>query len=176
MIGPTSTSCQVRHERAIAEPDSLALDSSARRVPMRPRILPAIVVTIGLLATAPSPVPAQTTSKDVSQKASETVQAIKDYTVEKKDEAVAHAKKVTADLEAKIKDLEAQASKQTGEIKAKSQAQIKDLKAKRTKASQKVTELSRATKASWDRAKEGFADAYRDLASAYDKAAAEFKK
>lgn len=143
---------------------------------MRPRIIPAIVVTIGLLATAPPPAPAQTTSKDVAQKASETGQAIKDYTVEKKDEAVAHARKVTADLEAKIKDLEAQASKQTGEIKAKSQAQIEDLKAKRTKASQKVTELSRATKASWDRAKEGFVDAYRDLASAYDKAAAEFKK
>ena len=143
---------------------------------MRPRIIPAIVVAIGLLATSGLPAPAQTTSKDVSQKASETGQAIKDYTVEKKDEAVAHAKKITADLDAKIKSLEAQASKQTGEIKAKSQAQIKDLKAKRAKASQKVTELSRATKASWERAKEGFADAYRDLAAAYDKAAAEFKK
>jgi hypothetical protein len=96
--------------------------------------------------------------------------------VEKKDEAVAHAKKITADLDAKIKDLEAQAAKQTGELKAKSQAQIKDLKAKRAKASQKVAELSRATKASWDRAKEGFADAYRDLASAYDRAVAEFRK
>ena len=143
---------------------------------MRPRIIPALVVTISVLATSAVLVPAQTTSKDVSQKASETGQAIKDYTVEKKDEAVAHAKKITADLEARIKELEAQASKQTGEIKAKSQAQIKDLKAKRTKASQKVTELSRATKASWERAKEGFADAYRDLASAYDRAAAEFKK
>ena len=143
---------------------------------MRPRIIPALVVTIGVLATSAVPVPAQTTSTDVSQKASETGQAIKDYTVEKKDEAVAHAKKITADLDAKIKDLEAQASKQTGEIKAKSQAQIKDLKAKRTKASKKVAELSRATKASWDRAKEGFADAYRDLAAAYDKAVAEFKK
>ena len=143
---------------------------------MHPRIILATVVTIGVLATSALPVPAQTTSKDVSQKASDTGQAIKDYTVEKKDEAVAHAKKVTADLEAKIKELEAQASKQTGEIKAKSQAQIKELKAKRTKASQKVTELSRATKASWEKAKEGFADAYRDLASAYDRAAAEFKK
>ena len=143
---------------------------------MRPRIIPALVVTIAVLATSAVLVPAQTASKDVSQKASETGQAIKDYTVEKKDEAVAHAKKITADLEARIKELEAQASKQTGEIKAKSQAQIKDLKAKRTKASQKVTELSRATKASWEKAKEGFADAYRDLASAYDRAAAEFKK
>ncbi len=143
---------------------------------MRPRIIPALVVTIAVLATSAVLVPAQTTSKDVSKKASETGQAIKDYTVERKDEAVAHAKKVPADLEAKIKELEAQASKQTGEIKAKSQAQIRDLKGKRTKASQKVTELSRATKASWEKAKEGFADAYRDLASAYDRAAAEFKK
>lgn len=142
---------------------------------MRPRMLAAMVVTIGLLA-APVPASAQTPSKDVAQKASETGQAIRDYTVEKKDEAVAHAKKATAELEAKIKELEAQASKQTGEIKARSQAQIKDLKAKRARASQKAGELGRATKASWERAKEGFADAYRDLASAYDKAAAEFKK
>ena len=142
---------------------------------MCPTIIPAIVV-IGLLATAAPHAPAQTTSKDVGQKASETGQAIRDYSVEKKDEAVAHAKKITADLEAKIKDLEAQAAKQTGELKAKSQAQIKDLKAKRAKASQKAADLGRATKASWEKAKEGFADAYRDLASAYDKAAAEFKK
>ena len=132
---------------------------------MRPRFIPAIAVIgmIGLLAATAPLARAQTTS-------------IRDYTVEKKDEAVAYAKKATADLEAKIKELEAQASKQTGELKTKSQAQIKDLKAKRAKASEKVTELSRATAASWDKAKEGFANAYRDLAVAYDKAVAEFKK
>jgi hypothetical protein len=136
----------------------------------------AMMVTLGLLAVSALPAPAQTTGKDVAQKASETGQAIKDYTVEKKDEAVAHARKITADLEAKIKDLEAQAAKQTGEVKARSQAQLKELKAKRAKASQKASELGRATKASWEKAKEGFADAYRDLASAYDRAAAEWKK
>ena len=148
---------------------------------MRPRIIPAIVVTIGLLAAAAphataQTTPPKTTAGDVGQKASETGQAIRDYTVEKKDEAVAHAKQATADLEAKIKDLEAQAAKQTGELKARSQAQIKELKAKRAKAAQKAGELGRATKASLEKAKEGFADAYRDLASAYDKAAAELKK
>jgi len=148
---------------------------------MRQRIIPAIAVTIGLLALAaphasPQTPPPKTTAGEVGQKASETGQAIRDYSVEKKDEAVAHARKITADLEAKIKDLEAQAAKQTGEVKARSQAQIKELKAKRAKASQKASELGRATKASWEKAKEGFADAYRDLASAYDRAAAEWKK
>jgi Spy/CpxP family protein refolding chaperone len=143
---------------------------------MRSRIVPAALVTIALLTASPLSAPAQTTSTDVSQKASETGEAIKDYTVEKKNEAVAHAKKLTADLDAKIKDLEAAAAKQTGEAKAKAQAQLRDLKAKRAVASKKASDLGRATKASWDRAKEGFADAYRDLATAYDKAAAEFKK
>jgi len=143
---------------------------------MRSRIIPAAVVTIALLTASALSVPAQTTSKDVSQKASETGEAIKDYTVEKKNEAVAQAKKLTADLDGKIKELEVEASKQTGEAKAKAQAQLRDLKAKRAKVSQKASDLGKATNASWDRAKEGFADAYRDLATAYEKAAAEFKK
>jgi Spy/CpxP family protein refolding chaperone len=143
---------------------------------MRSRTISAAVVTIALLAASALPVPAQTTSKDVAQKASETGEAIKDYTIEKKNEAVAQAKKLTADLDAKIKDLEAEASKQTGEAKTKAQAQLRDLKAKRAAASRKASDLGKATKASWERAKEGFADAYRDLATAYEKAAAEFKK
>src|SRR5712664_3078024 len=134
---------------------------------MRSQIIPAAVVTIALLTASALSVPAQTTSKDISQKASETGEAIKDYTVEKKNEAVAQAKKLTADLDGKIKELEA---------KAKAQAQLRDLKAKRAKVSQKASDLGKATNASWDRAKEGFADAYRDLATAYEKAAAEFKK
>jgi Spy/CpxP family protein refolding chaperone len=148
---------------------------------MRSRTIPTAVVTIALLAASALSLPAQTTSaqttsKDVGQKASETGEAIKDYTIEKKNEAVAQAKKLTADLDAKIKDLEAEASKQTGEAKAKAQAQLRDLKAKRAAASRKASDLGKATKASWERAKEGFADAYRDLATAYEKAAAEFKK
>lgn len=143
---------------------------------MRTRLIPAVIVILGLLiGWSPSSL-AQTSAKDVGQKAAETGEAIKDYTVEKKNEAVAQAKKLTADLDAKIKQLEAQASKQTGETKAKSETMIRDLKAKRAEASRKATDLGKATAASWDRAKEGFVAAYKDLASAYDKAAAEFKK
>jgi hypothetical protein len=136
----------------------------------------AVLAAAVLLAAAPLPAPPQTSAQDVSKKASETGEAIRDYTVERKDEAVAHAKKLAADLDAKIKELEAQASKQTGEAKAKLQERIKDLKAKRDAATGKLNELTRASKASWERAKEGFANAYRDLAQAYDRAAAEFKK
>ena len=79
----------------------------------------------------------------------DTGEAIKDYTVDKKNEAVAHAKKLGRDIDVKIKELDAHASKQTGEAKAKSREMIKDLTAKRAKVSAKLSELSKATKASW---------------------------
>ena len=131
-------------------------------------------VTIALLA-APA-VPAQSKSSDVSQKASETIAAIKSYSVEKKDEAVAYARKVGADVDARIKELKAEAARQTGEAKARSEALIRDLDAKRAQAGRKATEMSRATKASWDKAKEAFAEAYREVAASYDRALAEIKK
>lgn len=140
-------------------------------------VISAIVAAVALLLSPPLTVLAQqTTAKDVGQKMAETGEAIKDYTVDKKDEAVAHAKKLGSGIDAKIKELEAQASKQTGEAKTKSEQMIKDLKAKRAKVSAKLNDLSKATKASWDETKKGFADAYRDLAMSYDKAVAEFKK
>ena len=76
----------------------------------------------------------------------DTGEAIKDYTVDKKNEAVAHAKKLGRDIDAKIKELDAQASKQAGEAKAKSKEMIKDLKAKRAKVPSKLNDLSKATR------------------------------
>jgi uncharacterized coiled-coil protein SlyX len=143
---------------------------------MKRPTLAAVLAVAVLLAATPFPAPAQTSAQDVSKKAAETGEAIRDYTMERKDEAVTHAKKLASDLDARIRELEARASKQTGEAKARLQEQIKDLKAKRDVASRRLNELTRASKASWERAKEGFADAYRDLAQAYDRAAAEFKK
>jgi DNA-binding ferritin-like protein len=139
-------------------------------------MISAIVAAAVLLLSAPFPVHAQTTAKDVGQKMADTGEAIKDYTVEKKNEAVAHAKKLGRDIDAKIKELDAQASKQTGEAKAKSKEMIKDLKAKRAKVASKFNELSKATKASWDETKKAFADAWQDLATSYDKAVAQIKK
>jgi len=138
-------------------------------------VVAAIVAAAILLLSAPLPVPAQTTAKDVGRKMAETGETIKDYTVEKKDEAVAQARKLGSDIDARIKELEARAAKQAGEAKSKSQEVIKDLKSKRAKVSAKLNDLSRATKASWEETKKGFVDAYRDLATAYDKAVGEFK-
>ena len=140
-------------------------------------------VTLGIVAVAmgafliyAAPAVGQTSGKDATQKVGEAADAIKGYTVDKKNEAVVYAKKLVSDLDAKIKDLEAQVSRDTSAAKADGQRQLKELKATRDKTAKKADELGRATAASWDSVKTGFADSYKDLNKAYDEAAAKWRK
>jgi hypothetical protein len=143
---------------------------------MRIRLIGVIVAALAVLGWSTSAPAQQTTAKDVGQKMAETGDAIKGYTVEKKDDAVAHAKKLGRDIDGKIKQLEADASKSAAETKAASQEMMKELKAKRAKMGVKMNDLSKATKATWEDTKQGFVDAYKDVAMAYDKAVASIKK
>jgi len=130
---------------------------------------------LALALHQPPPAVGQTTGKDVSKKAADAWDTVKAYTVEKKNEAVAYSKKLVSESDTKIKQLEAKASKASGDTKVEYDKVVKDLKAKRLQASKKLDEMGKATGAAWDSAKEGFADAYKDLHEAYEKAAAKFK-
>ncbi len=135
-----------------------------------------LAIALSIVLALPIAGSAQTTGKDVKQKAAETADAIRDYTVERKDQAVAQARKLSADLDRQIKQLEGRASKATGEAKTTAQKQLDELKEKREQTRKKLAEMKDASAASWDAAKTGFVDAYRDLRQAYDKAAAELRK
>jgi Skp family chaperone for outer membrane proteins len=132
------------------------------------------MLAIGLCAILTSAVPA--VGQTSTQTSGDTTDKIKSYSVEKKNEAVAYGKKITSDLDAKIKALEAQVARDTSSAKADAQRELKELKAKRAETSKKLNELGRATAQSWDSTKQGFADAYKDLQQAYDKAVASLKK
>lgn len=146
-----------------------------RKALRRAASLAVLVFTCGAMVTPTGPARAQT-GKDVKEKAAETVDAIKDYSVEKKNEAVRYARKLSRKADADLKELEAKTAKATGEAKAKSQQQLGELKERRAAASKKLGELGKATASSWDTAKQGFVDAFKDLRDSLDKAAEEFKK
>jgi len=133
-------------------------------------------IALGAFMTHAAPAVGQTSGKDATQKTGEAAEAIKGYTVEKKSEAVAYAKKLMSDLDVKIKDLEAQVSRDTGAVKADAQRQLKELKATRDKTAKKADELGRASAESWDSVKRGFADSYTDLNKAYNDAVAKLRK
>lgn len=130
---------------------------------------------LALALNQPPPAVGQTTGKDVSKKTADAWDTVKAYTVEKKNEAVAYSKKLVGETDTKIKQLEAKASKASGDTRAEYDKVVKDLKAKRVQASKKLDAMGKATGAAWDSAKDSFADAYKDLHEAYEKAAAKFK-
>jgi hypothetical protein len=124
-------------------------------------------LSIMLLALA-QPAVAQTTASDVWN-------TVKSYTVERKNDAVAYGRKLVRNTDREIRALERKAEKATGEAKVQLQSDINELKAKRKQASQKLDQMGKATGAAWDEAKDGFADAYKDLQESYDKAVKKLK-
>src|SRR4029450_618254 len=111
-----------------------------------------------------------------------TTDAIKNYSVEKKNEAAAHSKKLISDFDVKIKDLETQISKDTSAAGADAKRQGKelkelaDLKAARTQAAKTADEMGKASAASRNGAQHASAASYKDLQKADDAAVAKVKK
>jgi hypothetical protein len=132
-------------------------------------------ILVAVLAFAPVPGLAETTTKDVSKKTGEAWDTVKSYTADKKKDAVAYGRKLVRETDAKIDALEREAAKASGEVKAQRDRDIKELKAKRAQAAKKLDEMGKATASAWDSAKDGFADAYKDLHQAYDKAVKKLK-
>lgn len=135
-----------------------------------------LAVAVGVVLIQPVPTVGQTTTQDVTKKAGETWEAMKDYTVERKNDAIAYGKKLLTDFDGKYKELEKKASSATGDAKAKSEQQLKALKSKRAQAAKKLDELGKASGQSWDKVKREVADAYRDLQQEYDKIVAALRK
>lgn len=107
--------------------------------------------------------------------AADSWDTVKSYTVEKKNEALAYGKKLVRQTDREIKELDRKAAKASGEAKAQFQSDMRELKVKRKQASQKLDEMGKATGAAWDEAKNGFADAYKDLRDSTDRAVKKLK-
>jgi hypothetical protein len=135
-----------------------------------------LAVAVGVVLIQPVPTVGQTTTQDVTKKAGETWEAMKDYTVERKNDAIAYGKKLLTDFDGKYKELEKKASSATGDAKAKSEQQLKALKSKRAQTAKKLDELGKASGQSWDKVKREVADAYQDLQQEYDKIVAALSK
>ena len=142
---------------------------------MLQRLALGIGATVLAVLFAQPPALAQTTTKDVSKKTAEAWDTVKAYTVDKQKDAVAYGRKLVRETDREIGTLERKASKASGEAKAQFERDIRELKAKRAEASKKLDEMGKASATAWDDAKNGFADAYKDLHQAYDKAVAKLK-
>lgn len=117
----------------------------------------------------------QTAGAEVSKQAGDAWNTIKSYTLDKKSEAVAYGEQLMKDIDSKIGQLEAKASDASGEAKTKYNKEVENLKVVRANTAAKLDKMEKESGSAWNEAKQGFADAYKDLQHAYNKAAGKFK-
>ena len=145
---------------------------------MRIHTLSARALALGaLLAVSPLSFSAEapaTTAKDVSRKAGETGRAIKDYTVEQRDEAIKKAKAALDDLDARIRRME---RKLDGEwermdqgARKKARATLDTLRRERNEAAEWYGGLKHSSAESWEQVKAGFVKSYEVLRQSFAKA------
>jgi Skp family chaperone for outer membrane proteins len=137
---------------------------------MRRRSTPIILVCALALLFHQSGFPAAQTATDVEKKAAESWESFQGYGHTKKADAVASGKKLLSDMDTKIKQLEAKASKTSGDTKAAYEKEIKTLKAKRNETAKNLAAMEKSSASSWDSSKQDFANSYKDLHQSYNNA------
>lgn len=118
------------------------------------------------------------TMGDVKKEVGEAAAAIKNYSAAQRDEALAKAKTVMDDLDAKIEKLQSSIHQRWGKMdqaaRRKAQAALDELKRQRKRMAESYGALRRSSSGAWEQMKKGFADSYNDLHDAWQKAEQEF--
>jgi hypothetical protein len=137
-------------------------------------IIPFILAGMSACWLAPQAVAAEQTNAADTAQTDETWNNIKAYSLDKKNEAVAYGKKLLQETDARIEQMEAKAAQLSDEAKVQYAKEVKELKAKRADTAAKLDKMAKESGAAWNKTKQGFADAYKDLQSTYHKVVKRF--
>jgi hypothetical protein len=116
----------------------------------------------------------KTTAKEVRQKVGDAAEAVKTYSVDKRDEAVKKAKVALDNLDSRINALEEQTDndweKMDKAARERARNTLKALHKQRIRVAEWYGGLKNSTANSWERVKRGFVDSYELLLSSLEKA------
>ncbi len=115
---------------------------------------------------------------EVRKEANDTLRAIKNYSIDKKDEVMAEARDILDKMDVKIDKLERQSSEKWQDMseasREKSQQALRELRQKRNEIAEWYGGMKQSSSEAWDEMKKGFIKSYQSLQKAYDKASEKF--
>lgn len=133
---------------------------------------------LGLSVVSSSAVADDAARKDVSKKVEAAAEAIKNYTVAQKDEALKSAKATLEDLDARIVQMEDRLDKQWSQMdnaaRDTARASIRNVREQRTEVADWYGQLKQSSAAAWDRVRRGFSDSYEALRTSIEKVQKQF--
>jgi hypothetical protein len=114
----------------------------------------------------------------VKQEMTEALNAIQNYTIDKKEEVLAKAQKILGQMDTKIEELEKSSNEkwqQTSEAgREKSQQALRELRKKRNELAEWYGGMKHSSASAWEEVKKGFIDSYQSLQEAFEKASQKF--
>jgi len=120
----------------------------------------------------------KTTAKDVSRKVDETGQAIKNFTLAQRDEAIKKAKAALDDLDTRIGRLERKLDNEWDRMdqaaRKKARAAQRALRRERNEVAEWYGGLKHSSAESWEQVKAGFVKSYEVLKESFAKARKQF--
>ena len=122
----------------------------------------------------------KTTSQDLKKETSEALQALKNYSVDKKNKAVKEAKVIMDDLDARIDRIQKDVSKRWDKMdqaaREKTEDTLNALQKQRNHLSEWYGGVKHSSADAWDQVKDGFIKSYENLANSFEKAKQEFSQ
>ena len=119
-----------------------------------------------------------TTTQEVKQKVAEAAEAIKNYSVAQRDEALKKAKTVLDDLDARIDRMQSRLNEKWDQMdqvaREKAMDTLTTLRKQRNQIAEWYGGLKHSSSKAWEDVKEGFLKSYQALREAFDKAQSEF--
>ena len=120
----------------------------------------------------------KTTAKDVSRKVDDAGQAIKNYTVAQRDEAIKKARIALDDLDVRIGRMERKLDNEWDRMdqaaRKKARATLNALRKERNEAAEWYGGLKHSSAEAWEQVKAGFVKSYEVLKESFTKAGKEF--
>ncbi|MEJ2586494.1 MAG: hypothetical protein P8165_02720 [Deltaproteobacteria bacterium] len=121
----------------------------------------------------------KTPLKQAQEEVAEAARAIKNYSVNQRDEAINKVKKSLDALDARIDRLQASIDKKWDRMseasREKARATMKQLREQRNQVAEWYGGMKHSSARAWDQMKKGFSDAYQSLYDSWKKAADQFK-
>jgi BMFP domain-containing protein YqiC len=132
-------------------------------------------ITAIFLAVGPVLFAAQTSAeetKDIKEKVTEAAEAIKNYSFDQRDKAIAKAKAALADLDARIDRMESRLNKGWDQMdqsaRKKAIATLTALRKQRNEVAEWYGALKHSSRNAWEDVKKGFMKSYQELREAFD--------
>lgn len=164
--------------------------SNVRRSPVRFWSVAVLVAAMQMASAqdAPQPVPPETTpapgqaQQEATDEAGERrrVEALREVSAERRDEAVATARRAAEDLDRQMETLQRQMDegweRMSQVARARARSSMADLRQRRNALAEWLGGMRHSSGAAWGEVRSGFVKSYEELAEAMRKARAEFAR